>query len=128
MAYCVWLADVEVCNGGFYQLFSNYSGMIVPEAVDGFNLLGWPEMASCVVSAVHFGFGDGELASYPRDRDQRWDRMNDKGKESDDWDRLADKYFGTRNNTSPYNSRVEGQVEARVATYVRNHPEEFFGH
>ncbi|KQZ03219.1 hypothetical protein ASD21_20670 [Caulobacter sp. Root1455] len=63
------LADLtmgEVCNGGFWQYFSNSSGIVAPEAVAAFDTLGLPNMANMVRATMGF-FG----ADYPREREQR---------------------------------------------------------
>jgi hypothetical protein len=57
-----WLQS-EVCNGGFYQLFFNSTGILAPEAVDGFDAVGMPQTALLVKRAIAL-FGH----AYPRDR------------------------------------------------------------
>jgi len=60
----------EVHNGGFLQLFWNSTGILVPEAEDGFRVIGMPAMATLVQMAA------SPLGSpYPRDRDDRWDAL-----------------------------------------------------
>jgi hypothetical protein len=60
----------EVHNGGFLQLFWNGTGILVPEAEDGFRAIGMPAMAALVQKAA-FPLG----SPYPRDRDERWDAL-----------------------------------------------------
>ena len=56
----------EVCNGGFHQFFSNTTGLLASEALDGFRAIGATAWADILVEAMkHFG------SPYPRDRDQR---------------------------------------------------------
>lgn len=60
----------EVHNGGFLQLFWNSTGVLFPEAVDGYKALGMPKLASVFTSAA------GCLGpSYPRNREDRWDAL-----------------------------------------------------
>jgi len=58
--------DYEVCNGGFIQFFQNSTGVLAPEAVEGYRALGLTEVASTVEAAMR------RLGStYPRDRPLR---------------------------------------------------------
>src|SRR5918993_2935654 len=57
-----WVVS-EVCNGGFLQLFSNPTGVLVPEAIRGFQTLGLVALAEASVEAASF-FGD----AYPREQ------------------------------------------------------------
>jgi hypothetical protein len=59
-------AQSEVMNGGLGQFFSNSTGVLAPEAVEGFVALRMPLCASAVSDAMLF-FG----APYPRDRHMR---------------------------------------------------------
>ena len=60
----------EVHNGGFFQLFWNSAGLLVPEGIEGFATIGMPELSAILGNAAH-PFG----TPYPRDRDGRWDAM-----------------------------------------------------
>ena len=55
--------DHEVCNGGFLQFFENSTGVLAPEAVDGYRALGLFEVAATVEDAMKLF-----VPSYPRDR------------------------------------------------------------
>jgi hypothetical protein len=56
----------EVCNGGFWQLFYNSTGVLAPDARDAFTAIGIPEWAACLDEAMRF-FGP----RYPRARQTR---------------------------------------------------------
>lgn len=58
--------DGEVCNGCLRQFFHNTTGIFAPEAVVGFELLGFPECARALREAMAL-FG----VPYPRGR---WER------------------------------------------------------
>ena len=60
-----WL-DVEVCNGGFHQYFTNSTGYHAPEAIAGFRELGLHDIADIVSQAVVI-FDE----PFPRKRDDR---------------------------------------------------------
>ncbi len=60
----------EVNNGGLLQFFWNSTGVLAPEAIEGFEAIGMPELASKVSAAASL-LG----APFPRDRDERWDAL-----------------------------------------------------
>ncbi|HEV2132983.1 MAG TPA: DUF4375 domain-containing protein [Terracidiphilus sp.] len=60
----------EIHNGGLLQFFWNSTGIMAPEAIEGFQAIGMLELAS-VIRAAAAPLG----APYPRDRDDRWDAM-----------------------------------------------------
>lgn len=60
----------EVCNGGFHQFFCNTTGVLAPEAIEGFAAIGLPQISATVGRATEM------LGSpYPRDRPERQDRL-----------------------------------------------------
>ncbi len=60
-----WLV-AEVNNGGFSQHFFNSTGVVTPEAIDGFERLGCAEAASVTrAAAIMLG------PEFPRDREER---------------------------------------------------------
>jgi len=60
----------ELHNGGLLQFFWNSTGIMAPEAIEGFEAIGMLELAS-VIGAAAAPLG----SPYPRDRDDRWDAM-----------------------------------------------------
>jgi hypothetical protein len=52
----------EVCNGGFHQFFYNSTGVLAPEAVQGFHAIGQHKVAETVQAAM-----DVLGSPYPRD-------------------------------------------------------------
>jgi hypothetical protein len=67
LLFAAHMCLAEVHNGGFLQLFWNNTGVLVPEAEQGFSAIGMPAMAALV------GQASRPLGSpYPRDRDERW--------------------------------------------------------
>ena len=64
--YAAHFAQSEICNGGFRQLFGNSTGVLCPEAVQGFNLIGMPKTSSLLTSAMK-SLGN----PFPRERDKR---------------------------------------------------------
>jgi hypothetical protein len=72
----------EVCNGGFHQFFTNPTGVLAPEAAQGFEAIGMPVVAALVAEAmVTFG------APYPREQEQREQHLSSiPGESRAEWD------------------------------------------
>jgi hypothetical protein len=64
--YAAHFAQSEICNGGFHQLFSNSTGVLSPEAVEGFRLIGMDKTADLLKAAME-ALGN----PFPRDRAAR---------------------------------------------------------
>jgi len=62
----------EICNGGFGQFFGNSTGVLAPEAVEGFREIGQVEVAALIEKAISL-FG----SVYPRDRGERETRLTE---------------------------------------------------
>lgn len=60
--YTVHWCQAQVCNGGFHQFLANPSGILAPEAAEGFRAIGLPGCAALVDEAVAF-FGTPFLRS-----------------------------------------------------------------
>lgn len=70
LLFCAHMALSEVANGGFLQLFWNSTGILVPEAIEGFLAIDMTEMAATLHEAAsHLG------NPYPRDREDRMDAL-----------------------------------------------------
>jgi hypothetical protein len=93
----VWRCDSEICNGGLNQLFFNSTGILAPEAVEGFRAIGLDECSCCIDSAIR---QFGEL--YPRDREARMlllaglERAGEKRAEWDPFYSLDDEYYSIK--------------------------------
>ncbi len=84
LLYAAHFCLSEVRNGGFFQFFWNSTGLIAPEAVEGFHAIGMTKLASVVeTAAAPLGL------PFPRDRDGRWDAMlAASGRDEDDLKRI----------------------------------------
>ncbi len=60
----------ELWNGGFLQFFFNSTGLLAPEAIQGFKAIGMPELAQVITTAAR-PLGN----PYPRAREDRWDAL-----------------------------------------------------
>lgn len=70
LLYAAHFCQSEVRNGGLLQFFNNSTGVLCPEAIEGFRLIEMPQLASIVeTAAVPLG------SPYPRDREARWNAM-----------------------------------------------------
>lgn len=66
LLYAAHFAYSEIGNGGFQQFYWNSTGAIAPETIDGYRLIGMPELAALVErSSALLEF------PYPRDRQLR---------------------------------------------------------
>lgn len=66
LLYAAHFAYSEICNGGFQQFYWNSTGAIGPETVEGYRMIGMPELADLAERA------SASLESpYPRDRQLR---------------------------------------------------------
>jgi hypothetical protein len=72
LLYAAHFCQSEVCNGGFFQFFWNSTGILCAEAIEGFRLIGMPQLASVVEAAAAL-LGP----TYQRDRRLRWNAMLD---------------------------------------------------
>ncbi|MBI5761566.1 MAG: DUF4375 domain-containing protein [Planctomycetales bacterium] len=64
--YAAHWCQSEVCNGGLHQFFTNSTGLLAPEALDAFEVIGLIEWAEILTEAMLF-FG----SPYPRERTKR---------------------------------------------------------
>jgi catechol 2,3-dioxygenase-like lactoylglutathione lyase family enzyme len=86
LLYAAHFCQSEVCNGGLTQFFWNSTGVLAPEAVDGFQAIGQAKVASVVQRAVKM-LGD----PYPRVRSDRWQAL----------EKLRDHPVGTDSSEQP---------------------------
>ena len=86
LLYSAHFCASEVCNGGFAQFFDNSTGVLGPEAAEGFAALGLPEMAATVSTAIsRFG------PTYPRARETRQEAMTEEMQEG--FEPLNDRFY-----------------------------------
>jgi len=91
----------EVHNGGLHQFFDNTTGLLAPEALEGYRAIGATVWAEVLAEAMKF-FG----TPYPRDREDRqavlsrkkrsvkrvFDPRDDRFYDWDDWEDTANAY------------------------------------
>jgi hypothetical protein len=86
LLYAAHFCQSEVCNGGFDQFFWNSTGVLGPEAVEGFRAIGMSCTADLVQEAME------QLGEpYPRDREERQARLE--GVSQDHLDKLDQEFF-----------------------------------
>jgi hypothetical protein len=52
--YAVRWCDAEVCNGGFHQFYTNPTGVLGPEAAEGFEAIGMKQVVAVVRDTLRF--------------------------------------------------------------------------
>jgi hypothetical protein len=55
LLYAAHFCQSEVCNGGFTQFFRNSTGVLAPEAIEGFAAIGQPGCGRCQARRVDVG-------------------------------------------------------------------------
>ena len=86
LLFAAHFAQSEICNGGFNQLFWNSTGVLAPEAVEGFQVIGMPETAEILSRAMRL-LGE----NYPRERGERQNILAVLHKEK--FNELDEKFF-----------------------------------
>jgi hypothetical protein len=71
LMFAAHFCQSEVCNGGFNQFFWNSTGVLAPEATEGFREIGQPQIAALLETAM-----DLVGSPYPRDREERKERLS----------------------------------------------------
>jgi hypothetical protein len=106
LVWAVMWHNAEVCNGGHDQFFANSTGMVWPEALEGYEAVGCSELATILGEAV------ARFNSPPsRERDAREEQL---GADEIDFDDLDGRYFDN-----------DDTVWDALLAYVRQHREAF---
>ncbi len=96
--------DSEICNGGFHQFFYNSTGILAPEAVEGFQAMRLESIANVVKEAM-LRLGE----PYARDREERWEglaRLESDGylnENSKAFQELDDRYYAVQEQSDLLN-------------------------
>jgi hypothetical protein len=87
LLYAAHFCQSEVCNGGFDQFFSNSTGVLAPEAIEGFKTIGQDFVAEIIQEACSL-FGE----PFPRERSLRQSKLE--AIDSKLLDSLDQKFYG----------------------------------
>ncbi|MFN0197341.1 MAG: DUF4375 domain-containing protein [Planctomycetaceae bacterium] len=80
--YSAHWCQSEVFNGGLYQFFFNTTGLLAPDALDGFRGIGLQEWSEVLDEAMRY-FG----TPYPRERKLRLVKLPEaRSRNREDWD------------------------------------------
>jgi hypothetical protein len=109
--YALKWVEAEVWNGGFAQYFSNSTGFLWPEAVEGAELLDLPRLAQVLhEAAAPFG------QPYPRDRELRESILDLLSEDYDDyWDPFDAAFYD-----------LTDRMTAAMLDYIDANPAEFY--
>lgn len=108
LVWAVLWTDAEVCNGGLDQFFSNSTGMIWPEAVEGFAAIGREDLSNILREAV-------ACFPSPPARDRKLRQKALEGLNEGALDDLTNRYYD-----------AEGNFYDDLLTYIRSQPEAFY--
>ena len=109
--YAITEFQQALWNEGVHTALYNDDGVVLPAAMEGYRLLGMPEMQHFVGKIIRFL----EFTPYPYDRDERIARLPEREEFADEFKALYHEF--------------EATVAIRlteVADYIRAHPDEFF--
>jgi len=70
LLFAAHFCQSEICNGGFHQFFWNSTGVLAPEAVEGFGEIGQAQVAALLEKGMSLLWN-----AYPRDRNERQERL-----------------------------------------------------
>ena len=103
----------EVCNGGLDQFFSNPTGILTPEALEGFRAVGADDYAELLSQAAGAVFSRGVV---PRDFSARTAALEQVGTEErlSRLEVLDDAFYAGLT-----------ELYRKAASYIRHHPAEF---
>jgi hypothetical protein len=90
--YAAHWCQSEVRNGGFLQFFFNTTGLMAPEALEGFRAIGAADWAKILAEAMQY-FG----SPYPRDRDEREESLPSRSRrpreDADPFHQLDERFY-----------------------------------
>jgi len=99
----------EVNNGGHHQFYSNSTGIVWRDAMDGFEAIGVPRAARIVaVSADRLG------GSPSQDREERYDQMEEFAPDFDDL------------NDAFYQLQKKVNLNEQMMSFIRARPADFY--
>jgi hypothetical protein len=109
--YAAHWCQSEVCNGGFHQFFSNTTGLLAPEALEGFRAIGMTDWAGLLAEAMEY-FG----TPYPRNREDRKQSLpkpqRQPREEWDPFDKLDERFY---KSTSRWEDAADAYARRAVA-------------
>ncbi|MGB7281266.1 MAG: DMP19 family protein [Candidatus Acidiferrum sp.] len=111
----IWWCRSEVCNGGFDQFFWNSTGMIWPQALNGFRLVGADSYAALLADALKMF--PGSIA--PLNRNERDQALESNSDRMSVFDPIDEAFFALERDT-------DRNLDCICAKYIRSHPAEFF--
>ena len=109
--FAAYWPHAEILNGGLLQFFRNSTGVLAPEAVEAYVLLGLPLLAAKLQGAMDW-FG----SPYPRQRELRRGRLDSLAVSYED-----DPFEGADDAIVRLIYEENGGLEAAALAYVRQH-------
>ena len=103
---------MEVNNGGHYQFFANYTGIVWEDALNGFKYFGMIEFASNFQKVVEY-FG----GIIPFDREERWNILEKLEEDNEK------EFFDILDKADDFIYKYEG--EENELNYIKANPEKF---
>ena len=121
--FAIYWYDAEVVNGGHDQFFSNSTGIVWKDALDGLKMVGADKLAENLQKAVDL-FG----GKVPFDRTGRCEILDKitSNPDYDENDEDSEKWLDVFSDMDSvyYSENYYDELEL-IEVYVKNHPEEF---
>ena len=112
LLYAAFWCQSEVCNGGLLQFFGNPTGVLAPEAVEGFRDIGQPQVSDLLADAM-------ALLGLPYERDhERRNQLLDLLPD-DTYDRIARPYGDLNQKFFELIASESGGFDAAANEYAR---------
>ncbi len=132
LIYSVTWLEREVLNGGFAQYFCNPSGSFFVDTLEGFERCGMRQYVDLLIEAAHI-FPDGKPSLIRNERMAFIDRCAENqraqgnGVDMEENLMVVNDFVFDGCNHRFYEIYGDGnEYYARMARYIRSHPEEFF--
>jgi len=113
LLFAAHFCQSEVCNGGFDQFFSNSTGVLAPEAIEGFKTIGQDIVAEIIHEACSL-FGE----PFPRERSLRQGKL--KAIDSELLDSLDQRFYGIIHSENGGFEAAADNYAAKVAKSARS--------
>lgn len=129
MLFAVYITDGDITNGGVYQWLGNSSSCLLPSMVEGFALLGLPELADLLLA------GAAEIlpSGVPLDHEERLRVLDERLDASEEVDarveeavtKFEESYYSPPPSTGLGDN---SEIHSVMCRWIDQHPKRFFAH
>lgn len=116
--FTIFLYDMEVNNGGHHQFYTNYTGIVWEEVLNGLREIGADEHYELMRESVKIMGGNPS-----KDRDERYEQLEQLESTDPDYSILS---ILDDIDVKFYEIRVTGALDDAELAYVKNNREKFY--